>query len=48
MVGEVSDSLHLRGFCGIAPADQVPDEPTICKLLAHRVNGRDAVDWQPA
>jgi hypothetical protein len=32
LVGEVSDSLHLRRFCLLALSDQVPDESTIRKL----------------
>ena len=32
LVGEVSDSLHLRRFCLIALSERVPDESTIRKL----------------
>ena len=33
LVGEVSDSLHLRRFCRIALSERVPDESTIRKLV---------------
>src|SRR5215208_978825 len=33
VVGEVSDSLHLRRFCRIALSERVPDESTIRKLV---------------
>jgi transposase, IS5 family len=33
LVGEVSDSLHLRRFCRIALTDRVPDESTVGKLV---------------
>jgi transposase, IS5 family len=32
LVGEVSDSLHLRRFCRIGLAQRVPDESTVRKL----------------
>ena len=32
LVREVSDSLHLRRFCGIAIDQRVPDESTVRKL----------------
>src|SRR5437667_242706 len=32
LVGEVSDSLHLRRFCRIGLSGRVPDESTIRKL----------------
>ena len=34
LMGEVSDSLHLRRFCLIALAERVPDESTVRKLTA--------------
>ena len=33
LVGEVSDSLHLRRFCRIALTERVPDESTLRKLV---------------
>jgi transposase-like protein DUF772 len=42
LVGEVSDSLHLRRFCLIGLADRVPDESTLRKLC--RRLGPDTVD----
>lgn len=33
LVGEVSDSLHLRRFCRIALTERLPDESTIRKLV---------------
>jgi transposase, IS5 family len=32
LVGEVSDSIHLRRFCRIALSERVPDESTVRKL----------------
>ena len=32
LLGEVSDSIHLRRFCRIALAERVPDESTVRKL----------------
>jgi transposase, IS5 family len=32
LVAEVSDSIHLRRFCGISLAERVPDESTIRKM----------------
>src|SRR5215207_8226360 len=32
LVAEVSDSIHLRRFCGIAIDGSVPDESTVRKL----------------
>ncbi len=32
LMGEVSDSIHLRRFCRIALCDRVPDESTVRKL----------------
>ena len=32
LVGEVSDSIHLRWFCRIALSERVPDESTVRKL----------------
>jgi IS5 family transposase len=32
LVAEVSDSIHLRRFCRISPAERVPDESTVRKL----------------
>src|ERR1700752_65619 len=32
LVGEVSDSIHLRRFCRISRAERVPDESTVRKL----------------
>lgn len=42
LVGEVSDSLHLRRFCRIALIERVPDESTVRKLV--RRLGYDVVD----
>src|SRR2546423_3100043 len=39
---EVSDSLHLRGFCVIALGERVPDESTVRKLT--RRLGSEVVD----
>jgi hypothetical protein len=33
LVGEVSDSVHLRRFCPIALRERVPDESTVRKLV---------------
>src|SRR6185295_11270346 len=33
LVGEVSDSLHLRRFCRIALTERVPHESTVRKLV---------------
>lgn len=32
LVGEVSDSIHLRRFCRVALSERVPDESTVRKL----------------
>lgn len=42
LVGEVSDSLHLRRFCLISLTERVPDESTIRKLC--RRLGPDVVE----
>jgi IS5 family transposase len=42
LVGEVSDSLHLRRFCRIALTERVPDESTVRKLV--RRLGCDVID----
>jgi IS5 family transposase len=42
LVGEVSDSIHLRRFCRIALSERVPDESTVRKLT--RRIGPDTVD----
>lgn len=42
LVGEVSDSLHLRRFCRIALIERVPEESTVRKLV--RRLGYDVVD----
>jgi IS5 family transposase len=42
LVGEVSDSIHLRRFCRIALTDRVPDESTVRKLT--RRLGPDVID----
>jgi IS5 family transposase len=42
LVREVSDSLHLRRFAGIALSHRVPDEPTIRKLT--RRLGHDIIN----
>src|SRR5215217_1607667 len=42
LVGEVSDSLHLRRFCRIALSERVPDESTIRKLV--RRLGPEVID----
>jgi hypothetical protein len=42
LVGEVSDSLHLRRFCLIGLSERVPDESTLRKLC--RRLGADTVD----
>ena len=33
LVGEVSDSLHLRRFCLLPLTQRVPDESTVRKLV---------------
>jgi transposase, IS5 family len=42
LMGEVSDSIHLRRFCRIALSERVPDESTVRKLT--RRIGSETVD----
>src|SRR5450755_3475054 len=42
LVGEVSDSIHLRRFCRISLSERVPDESTVRKLT--RRVGADTVN----
>ncbi|MCA1678650.1 MAG: transposase [Actinobacteria bacterium] len=42
LMGEVSDSIHLRRFCRIALSERVPDESTVRKLT--RRIGAETVD----
>jgi IS5 family transposase len=47
LVAEVSDSIHLRRFCRIAPSERMSHESTVPKLT-RRIGGETVNDTMKA